>query len=261
MAEGPNRGGVKKFGSGRIVFSGGSSLWIGRAEEETGFHDHHAIQVTLPLSGGQVRLKNLGEEWESYEAAIIAAHHSHAFEAQGELVALIFTEPESLEGRILRERYRTGISPLVSTDIADEISALTYGFQNKDSNEKLMVRARAVVQKLALIQSVSPKLIDKRIQQAVTMLRERLGDVVTMAEIADAIHLSPERFRHLFLQETGIRFRPYVLWLRLEVAVAAYAAGCNLTEAAQVGGFADSAHFSRTFKRMFGVQAIGVQRS
>ena len=81
-----------------------------------------------------------------------------------------------------------------------------------------------------------------------------------MAEIADAVHLSPERFRHLFLKETGIRFRPYVLWLRLEVAVASYAAGNSLTEAAYVGGFADSAHFSRTFKRMFGVAAVSVQR-
>ncbi|RTZ47608.1 AraC family transcriptional regulator [Candidimonas sp. SYP-B2681] len=261
MTEGPGRAGVKKFGSGRIVLSGGSSLWIGHAEEETGFHAHHAIQVTLSLSGGQVRLKNPGEEWGSYQAAIIAAHHSHAFEARGELVALIFTEPESLEGRILRARYRSGISPLVGADIAGEISALGYAFQNKDSDEKLMMRARAVAHKLASMQSVSPKLIDKRIQQAVTLLRERLGDVVTMAEIADSVHLSPERFRHLFLQETGIRFRPYVLWLRMEVAVAAYAAGHNLTEAAQAGGFADAAHFSRSFKRMFGVQAVGVQRA
>lgn len=261
MTEGPSRGGVKTFGSGRIVLSGGSSLWIGHAQEETGFHDHHAIQITLPLSGGQVRLKSPGEEWESYEAAIIAAHHSHAFEARGELVALIFTEPESLEGRILRERYRSGISRLSSADIAIEASALIHAFQTKESDERLIARARAVAQKLASMQSASPKPIDKRIQQAVTILRERLGDAVTLAEIAESVHLSPERFRHLFLQETGIRFRPYVLWLRLEVAVAAYAAGHNLTEAAQVGGFADSAHFSRSFKRMFGVQAIGVQRA
>ncbi|TFV92899.1 helix-turn-helix domain-containing protein, partial [Oxalobacteraceae bacterium OM1] len=71
--------------------------------------------------------------------------------------------------------------------------------------------------------------------------------------------LSPERFRHLFLEETGIRFRPYVLWLRLETAVASYAAGSSLTEASHAAGFADSAHFSRTFKRMFGIQAGGVQ--
>lgn len=260
MTEGQNRARVKPFGIGRIIFSGGSSLWIGHAEEETGFHDHHAIQVTLPLSDDRVRLKNQGEDWQSYSAAIIAAHHPHAFEARGGLVALIFTEPESREGRILRERYRTGIVQLVKDDIADEAWALSTAFQNGGGDEELMARARAVTAKLVSIQSAAPKPIDKRVQQAIQLLRERLGDVITMAEIADAIHLSPERFRHLFLAETGIRFRPYILWLRLEVAVAAYAAGQSLTEAAQAGGFADSAHFSRTFKRMFGVQAIGVQR-
>lgn len=93
------------------------------------------------------------------------------------------------------------------------------------------------------------------------MLHERLADAVTMSAIAEAVHLSPERFRHLFLRETGIQFRPYVLWLRLEVAVGLYGAGRSLTEASHAGGFADSAHFSRTFKRMFGVTAIGVKRA
>lgn len=46
--------------------------------------------------------------------------------------------------------------------------------------------------------------------------------------------------------------------LRLELAIASYAAGKNLTEASYAGGFADSAHFSCTFKRMFGVLAGGI---
>ena len=251
----------RNFGSGRIVFSGGSSLWIGHAEEETGFHDHHAIQVTLPLSGGHVRFRSPGCDWISHDAAVIAAHHPHAFEARGELVALIFTEPESREGRILRERFPVGVASFATDDMTAEISALATAFKDNQGDEQLMSRARAVATRLTQMQSVSPKPIDKRVEQAVSLLRTRLGDIVTMAEIAEAVHLSPERFRHLFLAETGIRFRPYVLWLRLEVAVAAYAAGRSLTEAAQAGGFADSAHFSRTFKRMFGVQAIGVRRA
>ena len=50
-----------------------------------------------------------------------------------------------------------------------------------------------------------------------------------------------------------MRFRPYVLWLRIECALARYVAGKTLTEASHAAGFADSAHLSRTFKRMFGV--------
>ena len=56
-----------------------------------------------------------------------------------------------------------------------------------------------------------------------------------------------------------MRFRPYVLWQRMERAVAEYAAGATLTDAAYAGGFADSAHFSRTFRRMFGLPAAALR--
>lgn len=242
------------------MFWRGGSIWIGNAEEATGFHDHHAIQMTLALSGGEVRFRSPGEDWTAYKAAIVAAHQSHAFEARGELVALIFTEPESLEGRALQARYRAGVASLPAESLERESAALAAAFNDGAADAELIACARAVTSRLSPAPALPARPIDKRIERAIAILRERLGDAVTMAGIADAVHLSPERFRHLFLQETGIRFRPYVLWLRLELAVAAYAAGSSLTEASYAGGFADSAHLSRTFKRMFGVAAISVQR-
>jgi AraC-like DNA-binding protein len=241
------------------LFWRGGSVWIGHAEEETGFHAHHAIQVALPLSGGAVRFRCPGVDWTNYAAAIIAANQSHAFEARGELVAMIFSEPESREGRVLRERYREGVAPLASADFSDEAAALAAAYKEGAADEELAARARALIARLTSIQALPLRPLDKRIERAIEVLRGRLGESIAMTEIADAVHLSAERFRHLFLHETGVRFRPYVLWLRLEIAVASYAAGSSLTEAAHAGGFADSAHFSRTFKRMFGVQAIGVR--
>jgi len=258
MTNGHRGSGAKPFGTGRIVFWRGGSVWIGRAEEETAFHAHHAIQVTLALSGGSVRFQSPGETWAPYTAAIVAANHSHAFEPRGELVALIFTEPESREGRMLRVRFPTGIVSLATDTFTNEAAALASAYDAGVTDEELAVRARAVTARLTVAQALPPRILDKRIERAIEVVRERIGETITMTEIADAVHLSPERFRHLFLEETGIRFRPYVLWLRLELAVASYAAGNNLTEASYAGGFADAAHFSRTFKRMFGVPAAGV---
>jgi AraC-like DNA-binding protein len=53
----------------------------------------------------------------------------------------------------------------------------------------------------------------------------------------------------------GLAFRHYVLWLRLNRAVEAFAGGESLTTAAYHAGFADSAHLSRTFRRMYGMAA------
>jgi AraC-like DNA-binding protein len=38
-----------------------------------------------------------------------------------------------------------------------------------------------------------------------------------------------------------------------------YASGAALTEAAHGAGFADSAHLSRTFRRMFGISAASLR--
>lgn len=258
MTDGGRGGRARLFGTGRIVFWRGGSVWIGHAQEQAGFHAHHAIQVTLALSGGAVRFRSPEDDWSSYQAAIVAAHQPHAFEARGERVALIFTEPESREGRLLRERFSAGIAALAIDAFATEAAALAAAYDAGATDDDLADRARAVTARLTHAEPLPARQLDKRIERAIEILRERIGGTVTMTEIAAAVHLSPERFRHLFLAETGIRFRPYVLWLRMEVAIASYAAGNNLTEASHAGGFADSAHFSRTFKRMFGVLAAGI---
>lgn len=139
------------------------------------------------------------------------------------------------------------------------IANLAAAYNEKRSDQDLITCARAVIASLAATIPLPAKPIDKRILRAIELLHERLAQDISLAEMADAVHLSPERFRHLFIEQTGIRFRPYSLWLRLGSSISDYAAGGSLTEASNAGGFADSAHFSRTFKRMFGVAPVSIQ--
>lgn len=249
----------KLFGTGRRVVWHGGSTWVGHTEEKTDFHSHHMIQLTLALSDGHIRFKIPDHDWMSYSATIIAAHEPHAFEARGQLVALIFAEPESREGRILRQRFPAGVNDLDRDIFSAEIEALASTFLGQGSDDELATHARACIARLTGVATPEVRPVDPRVQRAIDELRCRLGEPVTLAEIAEHVHLSAERFRHLFLAETGIRFRPYVLELRIETAIASIRDGKSITEAAHDGGFADAAHFARTFKRMYGVSAISVQ--
>jgi len=251
---------MKPTATGRILFWRGGSLWIGLAGEPAGCHAHHAVQITLPFPRGRVRFQGPSGQWTSYTATLVTAHQPHAFEARAQRVAQIFVEPESHEGRQLQRRYHPeGIVALPSGSLEQQIAGLAAAYEERVGDTALIALARAAIAALSGAGPEPKKLPDVRIARAVELIRERLGDTIPLSAMAAAVHLSPDRFRHLFMKETGVGFRAYLLWQRLECSLAAYVAGENLTEAAHTGGFADSAHFSRTFRKMFGIAPVSVQ--
>jgi AraC-like DNA-binding protein len=250
---------MQTTGRGRILLWRGGSIWIGRAEQPTDVHSHHAIQISLALSDGNLHFREADNVWKDFAAAVIPAHCPHAFKASGQLVANVFVEPESLEGQKIRERFSDGIVSLSGGIGRPGIEALALMYKERRSDEELIACARDVINELAATSTCAVRPVDGRIVRAIELLHEQLGQAINLSDIANSVHLSPERFRHLFIEQTGLRFRPYILWLRLGNALSAYAAGANLTDASYAGGFADSAHFSRTFKRMFGAAPISIK--
>ena len=251
---------MKVSAAGRILFWRGGSLWIGLAGEPAGLHAHHAIQISLPFPGGRVQLQGASGGWSSYPAVLVTAHEPHGFEARGQFVAQIFVEPESREGRHLQQRYRDErVVALSSGTLERHIEGLSTAYEIRAGNAALIALARDVVTALSGAIPGPTSVPDTRIARAVELIRERIGDTIPLSAIAAAVHLSPDRFRHLFIQETGVSFRAYLLWQRLECSLAAYVAGETLTAAAHTGGFADSAHLSRTFRRMFGIAPASVR--
>ena len=87
------------------------------------------------------------------------------------------------------------------------------------------------------------------------------GRVDERDQAARVAHLSATRLTHRFSAEVGLPFRRFVLWSRLKKAVAAVRDGADLTRAAVEAGFSDAAHFSRTFRRMFGISADSLRVS
>jgi len=247
-------------GAGQICAWDGGSLWIGRATAVNAVHAHHAVQVGLALEGHLKFQSPADGAWLDCAGAVIASNHPHAFDGRGApTLAHIFVEPESLPGRVLLERFQGahGICLLEGPlrDAAAETLAGTY----RDSHDPATLVSAAKRAIALLTEGVeAPEPADPRILRAVDYLRANLGDPVTLARVAGEVNLSPGRFRHLFVAELGLAFRPYVLWLRLQRALEAFAAGESLTTAAYRAGFADSAHLSRTFRRMYGLSAASL---
>lgn len=72
-------------------------------------------------------------------------------------------------------------------------------------------------------------------------------------DVANWLAISESQFLHLVTKELGVSWRPYLLWRRLICAIQAISTGGNITEAAYLTGFSDSAHLCRTIKSTFGM--------
>jgi AraC-like DNA-binding protein len=91
----------------------------------------------------------------------------------------------------------------------------------------------------------------------VATMKERLtGDLsapLPLAELADAVGLSPFHAARLFSEATGMPPHAWRNQVRLQRALAPLRAGTPVTQVAAASGFTDQSHFTRHFRRMFGV--------
>jgi transcriptional regulator GlxA family with amidase domain len=93
---------------------------------------------------------------------------------------------------------------------------------------------------------------DARIRMAIQLMRENLSEPIDVPDIADSIGVSVSRLNRVFADETGqspAKFRralqlEHARWLMLN-------SDLNLTQIAMDTGFADLAHFSKTFSKAY----------
>jgi AraC-like DNA-binding protein len=251
-------------GRAKLTMWEGASLWVLEAEGGLGdmdAHAHHAIQLTCLLSGRQTLAWDGGAHSEPIVA--VDADTPHRLDLQG-CCALLFVDPESAAGRATRARLFVG-GPVAAVDpepVAGEIQAIASAFAEAAPAGRYHEIGRAMVRTLAAAAPAAAPLPDPRIAKILSELDRRLDGPVSLADCAEGIYLSGSRLRHLFAEETGLPFKSYLLWRRLGRAVELYAGGAaSLTEAAHQAGFADSAHFSRTFRRTFGLPATSLTRT
>ena len=247
-------------GVGHFVSWDGGCLFIGRGSGIVPMHAHYAIQIAFGSEWGIRFRTNEREEWTEYGGVIIPSRQPHAMDASRvHFNAVLFVEPETREGRALSERFLHGaIAPLPDDALADVAPALFAAWREQRSAAAVVDAARRVVQ--ALTGGVEPSVVsDPRILRAISYIKSHLDRPLTLEDVAAEAYLSPSRFRHLFVEQTGMALRPYILWRRFLRVWELMTAGASLSAAAHAAGFADAAHLTRTSRRMFGIPPSALQ--
>lgn len=231
----------------------GGCLFLTRGAGIAPPHAHYAIQIAFSDEPGIRFRASDREPWTSYDGVVIASRQPHTMDATiGQHNAVLFVEPETREGRALGERFaQHGIAPLPEGTLADLRPRLFAAWQELGSVSAIVSAAQDVVR--ALTGGVESLVVsDERILRATAYIRSHLDSELTLEEVADVACLSPSRFRHLFVDQTGMALRPYILWRRFLHVWELLGQGMSVSAAAHAAGFADAAHLSRTSRRTFG---------
>jgi AraC-like DNA-binding protein len=231
----------------------GGCLFIGRSGGIVPVHAHYAIQIAFGPEPGIRFRAGEHDAWREYAGAIIPSRHPHAMDVtQLPASVVLFVEPETREGRALVERWlQHGIADIPAAVVAEIGPPLFAAYLEERTPTAVERAARRAVH--ALTGGVEATVVtDERILRAVAHIRAHLDAPLALDQVADVACLSPSRFRHLFVEQTGVGLRQYVLWRRFLRVWALLTEGASLSAAAHAAGFADAAHLTRTSRKMFG---------
>lgn len=246
----------KVGGLGHFVAWDGGCVFLGRSGGIVPPHAHYAIQICfgsttrgLALRGGEQ------DEWTTYDGGgIVPSRQPHSMNVTATpYSAVIFVEPETREGRALAELHlHDGIADIPEATLAGPRDALFAAWLDQRDARAITDACWGVIG--TLTGGVPPAVAsDPRILRAIAYVKAHLADSPTLEQVAAEACLSPSRFRHLFVEETGMALRPYMLWRRLLSVWELLMVGESLSTAAHRAGFADAAHLTRTSKRMLGL--------
>jgi two-component system response regulator YesN len=96
--------------------------------------------------------------------------------------------------------------------------------------------------------------MDQRVQQAIRLMQEKLSRNLIPGEIASAVNLSLAHLRYLFKAETGMSPAQYLRALRMQEAERLLKTTfLNVKEVMHRIGVRDESHFTRDFKKAYGM--------
>ena len=232
-------------------------LWNGCAmflwdKTDSTMHQHHAVQIVIGLDR-PFRL-HLDSESHQSRVAIIAADVPHRIVSRAGWHVVIMLNPELKDTKKLVAKHLTGVRfrLLDISVIASFIPTLRNFIVRTHSGERAKLVCDEITHALTGMKA-SAEVLDERIQKALNFLDRLPVKKISVKDVAKAIGLSEGRLTHLFKEQVGIPIRRYLLWQRLWIAIEKVVHCGSLTCAAHGADFADSAHLSRTFRRMFGI--------
>lgn len=230
-------------------------------------HWHEHLEMHYVYSGSGLMVVNQKEYLvEPGDLAVFNSNELHmcsSISVPHKSFVLIF-DPADLS-RELAEKHML-FQPLIRRDrqIMQLMDAIAEEEKARNTGYKQMVRA-LVLQLLVYISRnyVNQMLPEKdsirrdrdleRLNAVLVYMEQHYAEPISVHQLAELVHLSEDRFGHLFREGVGMAPLQYIHDTRLKKAMSLLQTSkFSVTEVAEAVGFTDYNHFGRLFRRKYG---------
>jgi AraC-like DNA-binding protein len=242
----------------------GQALYLGQGRDSS-MHQHHALQIGISFEHPFLLRYHSQASYSPVPCFLVRPNTPHQILSASRHALFLWIEAESdLARSLLALESATGF--LSEEQIAAVQTAMPF-LRELSASAVTCEHAMRVVREIFSV--FLPRVhfsssIEERLSLALQLLKQQVYEEETRfspQHIAALLHLSESRLRHVFGGQFGLSMQHYLLWQRLLAAIERTTHGLSLTQAAHDAGFADAAHFTRTFRAMFGITPSSVLKN
>ena len=232
---------MEKDWRGDIVFSDSVAIFRGPVGPNKA-HSHWASQLTVALDGA-LEFEAADSGRRGSKAVYLYSKVTHQL-FSGFVCSIYFDPLSASRLESLGHGSTAGWVALSEHQLPAELGTLSAATDLRALLDSELLRVTAPA-------SVSDDRFPDVAREVAAQLRD--GNDLDRDALARLVNLSPSRFSHWFVEQSGIPSRSYKKWLKLRMAMDALLDGEKPTDAAMLAGFSDLAHMSRAFSESFGL--------
>jgi AraC family transcriptional regulator len=223
-------------------------------------HAHENPYMVFTLSGGQE--ESLGTYRQTYVPSTLAFHpagetHSETLGQAGMRCLHVEFKPDWVQRHAAVSRFLGNGSQYQGGRLGWFAHRIHREFRDMDDVapvviEGLVLEMLAEASRLRRQDSLSE--CPRWLIRARVLIQARFAEPLSLSDIATAVQVHPVRLARAFRSQHRCSVGDYIRQIRVEAACSAILTGeQSLTEISLATGFADQAHFTRTFKRVVGM--------
>lgn len=223
------------------------------------FHKHNCLAVIVSIDRFNISTASIVSP-KVINAALINQNITYKIETLSNGIIYFLHIDNITTNGILRLKNDIDIQEVDTAYLREQIQLLDNWLISNDNTVSQTQEIINGVISMLLTHYCFYQEVDDRVKNCIKIIKTNDNEDNIFKDIKVNIGLSQSRLAHLFKKETGITISQYIISEKLRKSLQSVYHDNSLTESALLGGFYDHPHFTKTFKKYFGIQPFKAKR-